>query len=72
MQALITAQARARAQRIRMIEGTNTSYQQQPVLVKSVNEDHFGYTDHVSISLVPNLPYFGSYIAAEKLNWEVA
>ncbi|XP_023000240.1 uncharacterized protein LOC111494521 [Cucurbita maxima] len=38
MQALIMAQARARAERIRMIEGKNPS----------VNKDHFGYTDHVA------------------------
>ncbi|KAL0551103.1 hypothetical protein IC582_010185 [Cucumis melo] len=49
MQALITAQARARAQRIKMIEATNNlSYQRQPFLAESVNEDHFGYANHAA------------------------
>ncbi|XP_038875353.1 protein IQ-DOMAIN 14-like [Benincasa hispida] len=49
MQALIIVQARARAQRIRMIEVTNNlSYQRQPFLVESFNEDHFGYANHVA------------------------
>lgn len=59
MQALITAQARARAQRIKMIEATNNlSYQRQPFLAESVN-DHFGYANHVNIFLFCLIfPYF--------------
>ncbi|XP_031737432.1 protein IQ-DOMAIN 14 isoform X2 [Cucumis sativus] len=41
MQALITAQARARAQRIKMIEATNNlSYQRQPFLAESAAEEN--------------------------------
>ncbi|OAY27990.1 protein IQ-DOMAIN 19 [Manihot esculenta] len=46
MQALVTAQARARAQRIRMTEETKPTSQRQSIHIKSTQENRFRHTNY--------------------------
>lgn len=52
MQALVTVQARARAQRIRMTEETMPANQRQSTQRKSTQDNHFRNTYHVSFHFI--------------------
>lgn len=53
MQALVTVQARARAQRILAVEDANPAGQRPSVHRKSTHEHRIRQTNYVSISIIP-------------------